>query len=55
MDLGCSALCLLYLSTSFPTGPSGLMVSVAWGEEQEPLISILQMEAEVSAGKGVKS
>lgn len=36
------------------TGPSGLMVSAAWGEEQEPLISILQMEAEAKVGKGVK-
>lgn len=41
-----SGVFFLYLSTSFPTGPSGLMVSAAWGEEQEPLICILQMQAE---------
>lgn len=50
-----SALFFLYLSTSFPTGPSGLMVSVAWGEEQEPLISILQMEAEAECGERCQS
>ena len=49
-----SGVFFLYLSTSFPTGPSGLMVSAAWGEEQEPVISILQMEAEAKVGKGVK-
>lgn len=30
------------------------MVSVAWGEEQEPLISIYRWKLRLSAGKGVK-